>query len=164
MSNSFVTPGTIAHHALLSMGFPRQEYWSGLPFLSPGELLDPGIEPPFPALAGGFYSTEPPAKSNRKFSNVLSRLFYAGCGRGSKCTLRTFLWHNINFWLKAILDPVEWLDLTLLKKSPHIAISFINCFILPLKVYSQLGKYTLQINYVMVRITNFWASQSILNC
>ena len=159
-----MAPWTVACQASLSMGFPRQEYWSGLPFLCPGELLNPGIEPSFPALADGFYSTERPAKSNRKFSNVLSRLFYARCGRGSKCTLRTFLGHNINFWLKAILDPEEWLNLTLLKKSPHIAISFINHFILPLKVYSQLGKYTLQINYVIVRITNFWASQSILNC
>ena len=164
MTNSFVDtmdcspPGSSVH------GISQQEEWSELPFLSPGELLDPGIEPLFPALAGGFFTTERPAKSNRKFSNVLSRLFYARCGRGSKCTLRTFLWHNINFWLKAILDPEEWLNLTLLKKSPHIEISFINRFILPLKVYSQLGKYTLQMNYVTVRITNFWASQSILKC
>ena len=40
------------------MGFPRQEYWSGLPFLSP----HPGIEPASPALAGGFFTTEPPGK------------------------------------------------------------------------------------------------------
>ena len=47
------------------MGFPRQEYWSGLPFPSPGDLSDPGIEPvspAFPALAGGFFTTEPPGK------------------------------------------------------------------------------------------------------
>ena len=41
----FVTPWTIARQAPLSMGFSRQEYWSGLPFLSPGDLLDLGIEP-----------------------------------------------------------------------------------------------------------------------
>ena len=46
----FVSPGTIAHQAPLSMGFSRQEYWSGLPFLSPGDLPDPGINPAFPAL------------------------------------------------------------------------------------------------------------------
>ena len=40
--------------------FPRQEYWSGLP--SPGGLPDPGIEPTAPALAGGFFTTEPPGK------------------------------------------------------------------------------------------------------
>ena len=41
----FATPWTIAHQVLLSMGFPRQEYWSGLPFPSPGNLPDPGIKP-----------------------------------------------------------------------------------------------------------------------
>ena len=40
-----MTPWTLAHQALLSMGFPRQEYWSGLPFPSPGDLPDPGIKP-----------------------------------------------------------------------------------------------------------------------
>jgi len=39
------------------MGFPRQEYWSGLPFRPPGDLPDPGIEPVFPVLAGGFFTT-----------------------------------------------------------------------------------------------------------
>ena len=44
------------------MGFPRQEYWSGFPFPPPGDLPDPGIEPMSPALAGGFFTTEPPGK------------------------------------------------------------------------------------------------------
>jgi len=43
------------------MGFPRQEYWSGLLFSSLGDLLDPGIEPASPALAGRFFTAEPPA-------------------------------------------------------------------------------------------------------
>ena len=46
----FVTPWTVAYQAPSSMGFSRQEYWSGLPFPSPGDLSDPGIEPGFPAL------------------------------------------------------------------------------------------------------------------
>ena len=46
----FVTPWTVAHQAPLSMGFSRQEYWSGLPFPSPEDLPDPGIEPRSPAL------------------------------------------------------------------------------------------------------------------
>ena len=46
-------PWIVAHQAPLSMGFPRQEYWSGLPFPSPGDLPHPGIEPESPALAGG---------------------------------------------------------------------------------------------------------------
>ena len=45
MSYSFVTPWTVTHQAPLSLGFPRQEYWSGLPFPYPGDLPDPGIEP-----------------------------------------------------------------------------------------------------------------------
>ena len=61
----FATPWTAAHQAPLSMGFSRQEYWGGLPFLSPGGLPDPGIEPgspAAPALAGGFFTTVPPGK------------------------------------------------------------------------------------------------------
>ena len=46
----FATPWTVAYQAPLSMGFSRQEYWSGLPFPSPGDLPDPGIEPGSPAL------------------------------------------------------------------------------------------------------------------
>ena len=46
----FMTPWTVAYQAPLSMEFSRQEYWSGLPFPSPGDLPDPGIEPGFPAL------------------------------------------------------------------------------------------------------------------
>ena len=48
--------------APLSMKFPRQEYWSGLPFPFPGDLSDPGMEPPSPALAGGFFTTKPPGE------------------------------------------------------------------------------------------------------
>ena len=48
--------------APLSMGFPRQEYWSGLPSPSPGDLPHPGIEPASSALAGRFFTTEPPGK------------------------------------------------------------------------------------------------------
>ena len=59
------TLGTVACQAPLSMGFSSQEYWCGLLFPSPGDLPDPGIEPEFPAspaLAGGFFTTEPPGK------------------------------------------------------------------------------------------------------
>ena len=56
----FVTAWTVAHQAPLSMGFSRQEYWSGLPFPPPENLPHPGIEPTFPALAGGFFTSEAP--------------------------------------------------------------------------------------------------------
>ena len=49
VSNSFATPWTAAHQTPLSMGFPRKEYWNGLPFHSPGDLLHSGIEPESPA-------------------------------------------------------------------------------------------------------------------
>ena len=58
----FVTPWTVAYQAPLSMGFSRQEYWSGLPFPSPGDLPDPGIEPGFPTLEADALTSEPPAK------------------------------------------------------------------------------------------------------
>ena len=56
------TTWTVAHHAPLSMGFSRQEYWSGLPFPSPGDLPNPEIKLMSPALAGGFFTTVPPGK------------------------------------------------------------------------------------------------------
>ena len=59
----FATPRTVAHQASLSMEFFRQEYWSGLPVLLPGDLPDPGFKPMSPvspALANGFLTTEPP--------------------------------------------------------------------------------------------------------
>ena len=62
MFDSFVSPGTVALQAPLSMGFAGQEYWSGLPFPSPGDLCHPGIEPASPALAGGLFTAEPPEK------------------------------------------------------------------------------------------------------
>ena len=58
----FVTPWTVAHQAPLSMGFSRQEYWSGLPFPPPRDLPNPGIEPSSPALASRFFTTEPAGK------------------------------------------------------------------------------------------------------
>ena len=55
-------PHGLALQTPLSMEFPRKEYWSGLPLSPSGDLPDPGIEPTSPALAGGFFTTEPPRK------------------------------------------------------------------------------------------------------
>ena len=60
----FVTPWTVIRQAPLSMEFSRQEYWSGLPFPSPGDLPDPGIEPRSPALQADSLPNEPPWKTN----------------------------------------------------------------------------------------------------
>ena len=56
----FVTPWTVAHQAPLSMGLPRQEFWSGLPFPCSENLPNPVIKSVSPALTGGFFTTEPP--------------------------------------------------------------------------------------------------------
>ena len=59
----FVAPWTVVYQAPLSMGFSRQEYWSGLPFPSPGDPPDPGIEPGSPALQADALPSKPPGKS-----------------------------------------------------------------------------------------------------
>ena len=61
----FVTPWTVGHQAPPSMGVPRQEYWSGLPCPSPGDLPDPGIEPKFPTLKANSLQSEPPGNPSR---------------------------------------------------------------------------------------------------
>ena len=58
----FATSWTVAYQASPSMGFSRQEYWSGLPFPSPGDLPNPGIEPRSPALEEDALTSEPPGK------------------------------------------------------------------------------------------------------
>ena len=66
----FATSWPVAHQAPLSMGFSKQEYWSGLPFPPPGDLPDPGIKSTSleaPALAGGFFTTAPHGKLQRRY-------------------------------------------------------------------------------------------------
>ena len=62
VSDSLRLKWMVTTQATLFKEFSRQEYWSGLPFPSPGYLPDPGIEPTSPALAGGFFTFEPPEK------------------------------------------------------------------------------------------------------
>ena len=76
-SHALCDPRTVAHQIPLSMGFSRQEYWSGLSFPPPADLSDPRTEPIFsvsPALAGRFFNTEPHGKPN-----VVSRTLNKGC-------------------------------------------------------------------------------------
>ena len=70
-----MTTWTLAHQAPLSIGFPREEYWSVLPFPTPGDLPDSGIKPMSPALAGRFFTSEPsgkPLKSSYWFINAVN--------------------------------------------------------------------------------------------
>ena len=70
----FATPWTAAHQAPLSMEFPRQEYWSGLPFPFPGDLLNPGIELMSTAWKTDSLPSEPPGKLFKKDTWVLNPL------------------------------------------------------------------------------------------
>ena len=72
----FESPWTVARQALLSMGFPRQEHWNGLPFPPPGDLPSPGIEPVSPALAGRLFTTEPPGKPCMDIPHAFFSFFF----------------------------------------------------------------------------------------
>ena len=63
LSLTLLIPWTVTPQAPLSMGLPRHDCWSGLPFPTPGDFPDPGIEPLSPVLAGRFFTTEQPGKS-----------------------------------------------------------------------------------------------------
>ena len=65
----FATPWTVAYQASQSMEFSRQDYWSGLPFASPEDLHDPGIEPTSPALQADALLSEPPGKPKRRHTD-----------------------------------------------------------------------------------------------
>ena len=79
-------PWTVAHQAPLFMGFPRQEDWSGLPFPSPRDLPDPGIEPTSSAWAGGFFAPEPPGMAvlSWRKGTYFPSLFGTKCYSGSQ--------------------------------------------------------------------------------
>ena len=66
----FATPWTVAYQAPPSMEFSRQEYWSGLPFPSPGDLPNPGIQPGSPALRADALPSEPPGNNRSWLSNL----------------------------------------------------------------------------------------------
>ena len=90
----FVTPWTVAYQACPSMGFSRNEWWSGLPFPSPGDLPDPGIEPRSPALQADALPSEPPGKSGLNFKKPISRgQQYLHCLK-SRSTLKIFHFTN----------------------------------------------------------------------
>ena len=76
----------IACQSPLSMGFPSQEYWSGWPFPSPGDLPDSGMEPVSPIMAGGFFTIEPPGKPPKFKPEVLTGTSWLYQGVGLLCT------------------------------------------------------------------------------
>ena len=88
----FVTPWTVAHEFPLSMGFSRQEYWSGLPCPPPGNLPDPGIEPKSPALRTDSLPSEPPGKPSffLKVMIISFPSFFYDLGYKNRCAWSNF--------------------------------------------------------------------------
>ena len=88
----FSTPWTVAHQPPLSMGFPRQAYWSGLPFPSPGDLPDSVMESASPASAGRFFTTEPPGKPANMWYFILNISLLHSNKRAylTRCSLSSF--------------------------------------------------------------------------
>ena len=75
----FATPWTVAHQAPLSVGFPRQEYWKGLPCPPPGDLPNPGIKPASlmsPALASRFFTTSTTWEAPNKHILILQEAYF----------------------------------------------------------------------------------------
>ena len=100
----FATLWTVAHQPPLSIGFSRQEYWSELPFPSPGDLPKLGVElasPVSPALAGGFFTTEQTGKP-QKWSMVESKSLwkFPSCDFGNIYSQIAFREEKFNTWIK----------------------------------------------------------------
>ena len=99
-----VTPWTVAHQALLFVGFTRQEYWSGFPFSPPGDLLDPRIEPAYrgaPALAGRFFLPLSQLGSLEKLEKTRKQKLHQFLERNS-------VMPNVLFWPSEIYTSELW--------------------------------------------------------
>ena len=103
----FATLWTVAHQAPLSMGFTRQEYWSGVPFPSPGDLPDPGIEPWPPALQADALPCEPPGKPTGwhgsdqipPFLFLPHETFYSWSNEDLRCGWQCYRQSNATLWI-----------------------------------------------------------------
>ena len=111
----FVTPWTVDHQAPLSMGFYRQEYWSGLPIPSPGALPNPGIEPASPAPAGRFFTTELPGKPQQIYIQL--------CNHHNQVSTPS---HH-----KVSCVPLQWTPPLLHLQDPPATDSFSGLLVLP---------------------------------
>ena len=99
----FVSPWTVAYQAPPSMGFSRQECWSGLPFPSPGDLPDPGIEPGSLALQADALPSEPPGKP--PVSNTILHIWKLLRDRKSshKRKVYTYAWWQVSSRLTVVM-------------------------------------------------------------
>ena len=105
----FATLWTVAYQASPSMGFSRQEYWSGLPFPSPGDLPYPGIEPRSATLQADALSSEPPGKPWGNVKKALRRGSLAVAGGRlpgrAQCWLKTW---DSSIYFPVGQDPCQW--------------------------------------------------------
>ena len=91
------TPWTVAYQALPSMGFSRQEYWSGLPFPSPGDLPNPGIEPGSPTLQTDALPSEPPGKQIETYQIIFFSSF-SNLGEAKQLITAYTISMQLQFW------------------------------------------------------------------
>ena len=102
----FATRWTVAFQVSPSMGFSRQEYWSGLPFSSPGDLPDPGIEPGFPALEADALTSEPSGTHSKN-----KWLYAHGCEKGEALLpLVSCLQPQLFFWWQSAFSKTNWVS------------------------------------------------------
>ena len=119
----FVTPRTVSYEAPLSVGFSRQEYWSGLPFPSPGDLPNPGIEPGSPALQ----ADKPPGHFSELTPAVLHCCVpLALCSTSHDLLSISLLLKNsfLNYWTFSFLINSFFMGLSLAVLLPHLHFLF----------------------------------------
>ena len=124
-----MTPWTVACQAPLSMRFPRQEYRSGLPFSSLGDLPDPGIEAMSPALAGGFFTTEPPGTPHKPLQSILIFSVYSDSLAVYHFLFQFFLFlYLLPFFLTIPVFGFHWYFCLIQQLSFFSVFYFINIF------------------------------------
>ena len=183
----FATSWIVAHQAPLSMGFSRQEYWSGLPFPSPGDLLDPGIKLRSPALQADALTSEPPGKpwKSESCSVVSDSLQSCGLyspqnclgqntGVGSFSLLQGIFpsrdWTHVShiaggFFTNWATRPLSKFCLSCLRlkgfrKKQYHPIWIIHHYFFSLKFLSPLPLFTFQGSYIFQYLTShFWTVQ-----
>ena len=140
MSDSLRCPRTIAHHAPLSI-FPKQEYWSGLPFPSPGDLPNPGIEPGSPALWADALTSEPPGKRFLVFPILLFFLYLHYSLKNAFLSLLAILWNSASSWVYLSLSflPFSSLLFTAICKSSSLPL----CLLAFLFLWDEFGHHLL---------------------
>ena len=112
-----MTPWTVAHQTYLSMRFPRHEHQSGLPFPSSGGLPDPETEPSSPALAGGFFTPEPPRKLKVVFvQSILKSSWSGGAYRSGRISMKKWS-QGLNI---SCMTPFDLKNLQLTEDSSYI--------------------------------------------